>query len=1387
MKFYYLIILSLFTSLAVIGQSGTVGDPFTSLHQSASVTSAGVYYFDIGGTTFDTYVDANGYTQIAIDFGNGSGNLPQSTSLNNSTRGILSAAALSVLTETKEVRMSSSTGNFDVTTNNTTIISRVQSNTTLHQGSADNTINDDWIGTNSAYITANASCASGSGASLHQNIVHGCGNTLITHWIPSSSLQMERHTDGDIANSEYMQLWVKGNANCETTITSLQQAAKITSAGIYCFDIGGVTFDTYVNANGYVQVAFDYGNGSGNLPQSTSLSNAARGILSPAVLAVLTEASEARFSSSTGTFDVTTTNSTILSRIQSNTTLHQGVADNTINDDWTGTNSAYITANASCTTSSGTSLHQNIVHGCGNTAVTHWVPTSGVQREIYSGGEIGNSEYFQLWVKAYIGPGDVKTNLNLWLKANEETNCTANGCGITSWGDQSPNNQDATGTGNTTYLSSFSNFNPGLNFTDDAQPLSGAVSRTNGTASTIFVVGSVPSVSDKCLIEIGDGASRGFFIDRRYAGNTSYSLQTDEKSIWTVSDPGAMTDAIIYQDNSNIDTQTKAFSTSWTTGTFYLGDDRSGGNRLSGEMAEVIFYDSQLSASDQQKVESYLGIKYGISLTGDNNGLGATFEAPNADGINEGDYVASDGTVIWDGSNLSTHHNDITGIGRDDKSALNQQKSISANNDAMVIIDKGSAFDDDLDFILWGNDDASTNFTTVDKAPSFDVRTEREWRVEVSGTPGAVSVSAIITPNSGNISDYALLLDADGIFATGATTVNATSISGDTVIFTSVTLSDGIYFTFAAENKAPGGITSDLNLWLKADDATNCSTNGCAITSWSDQSLSSHDASGGGNTTYLTSFSNYNPGLSFTDDATPITGTINRTKGGASTIFIVGEVGAVADKCLIEIGDGASRGFFIDMRYAGNTSFSVQTNEKSIWSMSDPGAMTAALLFENASHIASPTKTFSTSWTNGDYTLGDDRTGGNRLSGEIAEVIFYDEQLSLSNQQKVESYLGIKYGITLSKNTNGDGTDFEAPNADGIHEGDYVASDGTVIWDASANADFHNDVIGIGRDEAEGLYQKQSKSSDDSTKIYVSTLASDNSSNDGTISNETSYIMIGHDGGKLTGKTDEKPGAVVSRLQREWKIVNTNFDDNFSLKLEWDSSGTFDINDIRLLFDTDGDFSDANVLGTSEGLSFSVGSMIISNISTANIPKNSSGFLSIGSVSADTPLPVELLSFEVNHEPDESAVITWQTATEINNDYFVLQRSNDQLLWRDLVTIDGVGNANNTNAYQSTDLSPFQGQSYYRLKQVDFDGTTSYSQTQAFFTSPKSQEELVLFPNPTTGIVNLSRTVDTAHLFDLKGVLLSSHKNVEKIDLSMFSKGLYFVKIGSKTFKINLQ
>lgn len=100
---------------------------------------------------------------------------------------------------------------------------------------------------------------------------------------------------------------------------------------------------------------------------------------------------------------------------------------------------------------------------------------------------------------------------------------------------------------------------------------------------------------------------------------------------------------------------------------------------------------------------------------------------------------------------------------------------------------------------------------------------------------------------------------------------------------------------------------------------------------------------------------------------------------------------------------------------------------------------------------------------------------------------------------------------------------------------------------------------------------------------------------------------------------------------------------------------------------------------------------------------------SIGSGGA---LPIELLTFEV--KPAGNTVLaSWTTASEINNDYFTLERSKDAINFEKLISLPGAGNSDHLLNYSEADHDPLPGVSYYRLKQTDYDGKSSYSQIQS--------------------------------------------------------------------------
>lgn len=112
------------------------------------------------------------------------------------------------------------------------------------------------------------------------------------------------------------------------------------------------------------------------------------------------------------------------------------------------------------------------------------------------------------------------------------------------------------------------------------------------------------------------------------------------------------------------------------------------------------------------------------------------------------------------------------------------------------------------------------------------------------------------------------------------------------------------------------------------------------------------------------------------------------------------------------------------------------------------------------------------------------------------------------------------------------------------------------------------------------------------------------------------------------------------------------------------------------------------------------------------------------------PLPIELLSFtaDVNNQEVD---LKWQTASEINNDYFTVERSMDGENFEPLIIVKGAGNSNQIINYYEVDKDPYSGISYYRLKQTDFDGEFSYSQIISVNIT-KNNKDINIYPNPVS-------------------------------------------------------
>jgi len=170
-----------------------------------------------------------------------------------------------------------------------------------------------------------------------------------------------------------------------------------------------------------------------------------------------------------------------------------------------------------------------------------------------------------------------------------------------------------------------------------------------------------------------------------------------------------------------------------------------------------------------------------------------------------------------------------------------------------------------------------------------------------------------------------------------------------------------------------------------------------------------------------------------------------------------------------------------------------------------------------------------------------------------------------------------------------------------------------------------------------------------------------------------------------------------------------------------------------------------------------------------------------------TPLPIELLSFTVN-SADRNVQLNWITATEINNDYFNVERSSDGINFTSISKTNGAGNSTNVIRYSSDDDSPLNGLSYYRLKQTDFDGKTSYSSIESVTFNNlnySNYSNFNIYPNPFSEetIFNSSEKLKDAMLvvYNSYGQVVKQMPNISGHTFTMqrenLSNGLYFVNL----------
>lgn len=599
--------------------------------------------------------------------------------------------------------------------------------------------------------------------------------------------------------------------------------------------------------------------------------------------------------------------------------------------------------------------------------------------------------------------------------------------------------------------------------------------------------------------------------------------------------------------------------------------------------------------------------------------------------------------------------------------------------------------------------------------------------------------------------------------------------------------------------QSPGGVSGSLLFWVKADAGTfedngsNTAEDGDGVWVWDDNSSTDNDAqnaTSGTRPIYRTNIINGNPALEF--DGTKFLDSETSSGIGDTESFYMFLV-FKQDSYQTNGGTLDGNGTFIIDRPTATfnlTSFKVVNTDKYFYQRreddnSDLGGPVSLTPVNTSSFVITDyyrNRISGASSREGIYLNGalevdqagptgnipgppirigrhaTNLTGG--LDGYFAEMVVYNTNLSSANRQRIESYLAVKYGITLDAGM------------------DYVRSDGTVIYPSTgSHASYVTDIAGIGRDDNADLNQTTSTSQNTNSIVTVSNAS---------LLGDEEFLLWGSNNGSLTTpNTVDVDGSIVERrLSRVWMVAETGNVGTVTMAFDLSAVPGAKVQaDLRLLVDRDGDgFADNDRTprtGTLAGNIFTV-----TNVNIAD-----GDYFTIGTVNAvTTPLPVELTEFNVTYE-NPIVVASWQTASELNNDFFTLERAGEDLLFDEIGIKPGAGTSKIPHAYSIIDSSPYEGRSYYRLKQTDFDGTVSYSDTK-YMLIKESEKKISIFPNPSEGKEirvrwgNSKFNLDHIEIINQQGQTIEVNpvdkENQQEYEIELkqrLSPGFYIVKV----------
>lgn len=166
-------------------------------------------------------------------------------------------------------------------------------------------------------------------------------------------------------------------------------------------------------------------------------------------------------------------------------------------------------------------------------------------------------------------------------------------------------------------------------------------------------------------------------------------------------------------------------------------------------------------------------------------------------------------------------------------------------------------------------------------------------------------------------------------------------------------------------------------------------------------------------------------------------------------------------------------------------------------------------------------------------------------------------------------------------------------------------------------------------------------------------------------------------------------------------------------------------------------------------------------------------------------LPVMYARFSATNK-GETALLSWTTGSEINNDYFSIERSTNGKDFTAIGKVTGAGNSEDFVDYSFTDKIPFNGVNYYRLRQVDFDGAENLSEIQTVKMDNRQTSAIAVYPTLSEGEVIVDLTIVSGDALETQ-IVTSTGAIVRSLTLnggtkatintSDLASGFYFINV----------